>query len=76
MWNRTAIRFHVFAVSRIFRQLCCVHSHSLAVNLQPSTMLGFINKRTAITLFSFFPREGQEDKANQRLYFKFNLKHV
>lgn len=47
-----------------------------AVKLQPSTMLGFINKRTAITLFLFSGGEGQEDKVNQRLYFKFNLKRV
>lgn len=46
-----------------------------AVKLQPSTMLGFINKRTAIT-FPFFLGEGQEDKANQRLYFKFSLKRA
>lgn len=46
----------------------------IAVKLQPSIVLGFINKRTAITLFLFSWERGRGTRPNQRLYFKFNLK--
>lgn len=53
-----------------------------AVKLQASTVLGFINKRTAITqensnhTFFSFSRGRAGGQANQRLYFKLNLKCV
>lgn len=48
----------------------------IAVKLQPSTVPGVYKQENSNHTFSFFLGEGQEDKANQRLYFKFNLKCV
>lgn len=73
MWNRTTVAF-MFAVSRIFRQLCCVHCHSLNCKVAAQHNAGVYKQENSHHTFFFFPGGGAGGQGQPKTLFQIQFK--